>query len=177
MSGKTLAKMALLPLFLCASCSGASSADTSSAEITALRSDLNTLRAELTQRTYDPQTTAWLTPTEKGFALINTGIGPIAFAVEDIQPKGDGSELTLKIGNLSGATILSLKFHAEWGSIGNNDMFVDGSSRDGDKEVTSSLLPGAWNTVTLAFAGVPPAKLGRVEISKPEVTNISLRPL
>ncbi|WP_203309793.1 DUF3251 domain-containing protein [Sphingomonas beigongshangi] len=161
-----------------ASCAKPASQGDRSAELEArlqvLEGEVGNLRNELYQKTYKTTETVWLTPTEKGFGFLETEAGTLAFSVEGIHARGDGSEVDVRIGNATSATITGLKFHAAWGPVGSDDAFVQGRYREADKDISGAILPGSWNRQTLLFAGIPPAQMGRIVLSKPEIGSIRL---
>lgn len=142
--------------------------------VASLQKEINDLRGDLIQRTMRADKAIELTPTEKEFQFLDTPAGKMAFSVESIAAQGDGSELTFNVGNLSSATVNTFKFDAEWGAVDGNGFMVRPGSRTGQKTISKPLLPGTWNTVKIAFAGIPPSGFGRLSIANPEVSNLSM---
>lgn len=144
------------------------------ARLQSLEAQVGDLRNDLFSKTYRSTETVWLTPTEKGFGFLDTDAGTLAFSVDGIRARGDGSEVDIRIGNATSATITKLKLHATWGPVGSDDAFVQGRYREADKDIDGAILPGSWNRQTLLFAGIPPAQMGRIVLSKPEIASIRL---
>jgi hypothetical protein len=94
--------------------------------------------------------------------------------VQNVRALGDGSEVDIQFGNPTNASITKLGYHAQWGPVDKEGNLIEGEDREGDKTIETILRAGGWNTVKVAFAGVPPSKLGRIVLSKPNVQSIML---
>lgn len=143
-------------------------------EVSLLKAEVARLRGQVDDLPVIPGRTIDLTPTEKEFQFLSTPAGMLAFSVADIAAMGDGSEVSLKIGNLTSATINTLQFHASWGSLDANGDLNIANFRQGDKTIGVPLQPGTWNSVKVTFAGIPPSQMGRISIETPAVTNVTL---
>lgn len=121
--------------------------------------------------------TAYIRPTEKAYAYLQTEISALAISAENVTALADGSELTLKIGNPSSATITELKFKAKWGPVDKNDAMIDAEAKEADKSITVELPGGSWKTVKLALPGIPPSKLGLVTLKNASVHQMKMIPL
>lgn len=62
-------------------------------------------------------TTASISPTDTGYAILWSSHGPIAFSVEQVTPHLSGSMLTIGVINLAGASLKGAEFIMRWGNL------------------------------------------------------------
>lgn len=123
--------------------------------------------------------------SDQGFGRLDTTVMPLTISMKDVKALADGSRLVLSIGNLSTATVSASSLSVKYGSRAPE--FKQGDEgyasrynawhsglRERKQDVTDSLRPGTWNTVSINLPGVPPNQLGYVEISG-DISQISLR--
>ena len=120
--------------------------------------------------------TAMLSPTDKDFQYLDTDIGRLAVSIQKVTPLANGSEIELKVGNTSSASIERLKYHIAWGPVDAQGLALSDQANSADRTIDMPLFSGSWNTVTVPLANVPPNRLGYVELSDVEVSRIVLTP-
>lgn len=115
---------------------------------------------------------AYLTPGAEGYSVVTSDLGPLTVKLEDVQGYANGSRITLRVGNLTGATIDGAKADIEWGPT---DQRGFAQEPTGSKQVrfSESLLPSSWTRVRVVLEGTSPADLGFVRIK--DMTHEAIR--
>ena len=144
----------------------ASRVDSLSGSLAVLRFEIRSLREDRRSAEFDPI-------TAEGYQVLNANLGTFAISVSDIAAFGDGSRVTVRVGNLSSATFNGARFSLRYGPSRPDfeadewvDAWAEWTERMRETEVGSSatMRPGAWNAVTLNLPGVPPVELGHLEV-------------
>lgn len=106
--------------------------DSLETEVARLETRIAQLESASTASTnYDDVSFAILgNPTEPGFSLGRTGFGKFAVTIEDIQPYGSGSRLTLKMLNLAGATLNNATFTVNYNQLSARDRIEQANASD-----------------------------------------------
>jgi hypothetical protein len=114
---------------------------------------------------------------EPAFQRLNSSMGTFAVSVNDIRAHADGARVRLDVGNLTTATYKGAVFSVKWGTRFDSTTmkYLEWweTVRETKHKANIDLRPGAWNKVTLTLPGVPPEKLGYLELSM-ETDVISL---
>lgn len=118
---------------------------------------------------------AYLTPGEDGYSLVNADLGTISVKIANIVSYANGSRVTLSIGNLTSATINGLKATMNWGPVDDRGLPVPGSEKTRDITLKESLQPGAWSMSSVVLEGVPPEAFGFLRVKDVSHTGIALR--
>jgi hypothetical protein len=172
----------LAGLILVAGCGAAPSSpqnarlNTAETKIATLEQEVKNLRDQLEVQTMSRnlREMAFLTPAEEGYSVLETDIGSMTVALQNIRPYATGSRVTLQFGNATAATMLRASVRIEWGSVDANARPDLLKSKSKKLEISKRLLSGAWTNVEVVLEGVPPTALGFVRITEFEQTSISL---
>lgn len=125
----------------------------------------------------DRHKTAVLDPSNtNSFAFVDSPIGTFLVVLQDVSAYADGVRVRLYVGNLTTAAINRVGFKVRWGprmpKVGDQAMVTwEKSLLEKNIFLTDELRPGSWNNVSLDLAGLPPEKLGYVELEM-ETTHI-----
>ena len=114
---------------------------------------------------------------DQGFSMIKSKYGPLAFIVNDVSQRADGSEVVLRVGNLTSANINGGKLRIQYGPRRmQNETYSEWESslNEGTFQFNTTLRSGFWNPVTLTLPGAPPSSLGHIKITIEELPSISL---
>jgi hypothetical protein len=112
-------------------------------------------------------------PADEGFQRIDSNVASFAVSIGNLQPYGDGSKLTVKIGNPSAATFSNAKLHVKYGprypEIENPkfaEKFAEVDSKVRTKEIAliKEIVGASWNPNQIILPGVKPDTLGYVQI-------------
>jgi hypothetical protein len=119
-----------------------------------------------------------LDPTAREFERLDTSLGTLAVAINDVQPFADGVRVVLAVGNLTSATLRNLRIKAAWGKRPPTHETGDLGGSHGEElalwmkslkektiNPTQTLRPGYWNKVSLTLPDTPPQEFGYLEIS------------
>jgi hypothetical protein len=89
----------------------------------ALQSEVKTLKESLSRLSddqsvdkfvRDAKSIAYLTPGETGYSVIESDLGRLTVALDNVQPYANGTRITLRFGNLTSATINGAKATLDW---------------------------------------------------------------
>lgn len=118
--------------------------------------------------------TAYLTPGDSGYSLLETNHGAVAVSFQDISAFASGSRVTLRFGNTTGADFDGISARVEWGAVG--DAGVPDVENERNKEVsfTEDFRRSSWTDVRVVLDGTPPASVGFIRVSNLSIESISL---
>lgn len=119
----------------------------------------------------EAESVAYLTPGSEGYSVIQMDLGHMTVMLHNVQAYANGTRITLRLGNLTSATINGAKAKLEWGRVDAKGTPDNDNARS--REV--SLRAGAWTEVNVALEGVPPAEFGFVRVREMTHTGIALR--
>ena len=117
--------------------------------------------------------TAEFDPTEDSFQRIDSDIASFAVSLANLQPYGDGSRITIKVGNPSAASFqnvkLNVKYGPRWPDISDPKFAekyaeVEAQVRTKEITLTKKVAAGSWNPNPIVLPGLKPDVLGFVEI-------------
>jgi hypothetical protein len=120
---------------------------------------------------------AVLDPAESGFGVVESSYGKLTFSIANVEPLADGSRVTLKVGNLTSATIAGGTLQVQWGPRQAKDQGLTAwqqSLHQSDMSFTEALAPGTWNNVRLTLGGTPPTSLGYLRVSIKDLPTIRM---
>lgn len=137
-----------------------------------LKSSISVLQTDKLLR--DVSAVAYLTPGGEGYSTVQSDLGPLTVALDNIQPYANGARVTLRFGNLTSASINGLKATVQWGSVDEKGVPKSDGARSRDVTLSRSLNPGSWTTSAVVLDGVPPAELGFVRLRDVTHTGIAL---
>lgn len=118
---------------------------------------------------------AYLDPTSDGYSTVRTDIGPLLVSFQDGTPKADGTEITLKIGNPSAASLVGVKFHVEYGPRQTASKDWLGSLKQTEYTTVNPVFSGAWSLVKIPLPGIKPDELGYLSV-RAETNQVRLNP-
>jgi hypothetical protein len=141
-------------------------------DIGRMRQDLTTLQEDVAflKLSADESRYAELGIGQDGFQRVDSSTGSFFVSVQKVLPFADGSRLVLDVGNPSTATYDGVQADVRYGrrfDPANGDSYFQwhGSLKTANVKVSSKLLPGTWNRVTLTLGGIKPDVLGYVQLS------------
>jgi hypothetical protein len=163
----------LLVLFACVP-----SDDGKSAELVAKLDALQARIAQLEKRSeredliQESQLVAFLTPANQGYSVLKTEMGALTVNLESLQPSQTGTQVTLRFGNVSNATLDRVKATVEWGK---SDTGLK-SEATGSREIAFAVpFPrGQWVNLGFVLDGVLPQDIAFIRIKNLEHNGISL---
>jgi len=130
---------------------------------------MDSLRSSVSDLTFkqflsEPDSIAYLTPSDRGYSVIQTSLGAITVNLADVQPYANGSRVSIKFGNTTSATIDDAKATVDWGRV--DAKGTPDNAHQASEEIVfeKSLAAGSWTTVRVVLAAVPPSDLGFVRI-------------
>jgi hypothetical protein len=112
-------------------------------------------------------------PADEGFQRIDSNVASFAVSIGNLQPYGDGSKLTVKIGNPAAAAFSNAKLHVKYGprypeiedpKFAEKFVEVDSKVRTKEIALTKEIAGASWNPNQIILPGVRPDALGYVEI-------------
>ncbi len=109
----------------------------------------------------------------KRFSPILTPIGTVVLSVRGIKPLANGSQVRLAIGNPLATDIVNGHFSIAYGETDSAEM-PTGIVHRASQKLSQSIEAGHWSVVTLVLQGVPPAKLGYIQVSGFSTDTVSL---
>ena len=110
---------------------------------------------------YDAASFAFVgNPTDPGYALGRSGFGKFAVIVEDIQPYGSGSRMTVKVLNLASATLNSATFTVNYDQQADSDNAPSPVTH----RSTNFFPPDQWVSEVLNLPDLEPAKIKIVAV-------------
>ena len=117
-------------------------------------------------------------PTSEGFERVDTNVAPVVVSVRNIAAYGNGTRVTLAVGNMTSAELDGLTGTAKYGGTRPTatDAYFDWYDKLGTEQfsVDHPLLPGKWNYASINLPSIAPAKFGYLEISL-SVASVSLK--
>ena len=118
-------------------------------------------------------------PTNEGFEKVDTNVAPIVVSVNNIAAYGNGTRVTLAVGNMTSAELDGVTGTAKYGAAHpalTSATYLDWYGKLGTEKfsVNHPLLPGKWNYTNINLPSIPPAKFGYLEISL-SVDSVSLQ--
>lgn len=115
-------------------------------------------------------TTAIFDPrADQAYQRVDTVVGPVLVVLEDIQPFADGSRATLRIGNVTAATLSSCKLQLRWRAKAPSeaealDAWVEKGEASKESSLTNQFAPGSWTRTRVTLPGVTPQDMDYVEV-------------
>lgn len=117
---------------------------------------------------------AFLKPGDEGYSVIQSDIGLLTVALEDIKPYANGSKVTLNFGNTTAATINGLNAKIDWGSVGEDGAPINEKAKSREVKFNETLRSGAWTRANVVLEGIPPAELGFIRLREVGHSGIKL---
>lgn len=115
-----------------------------------------------------------LLQSDSGYSVLQNESGSLTLRWLNVAASGQGSKVTLQVGNLSSATITRLEFSGSWGEVDENGNPELNGAKDFEAATTQGIKPGIWNTISFVVDGAEPEKLGFLNIKSAEAARISL---
>ena len=110
----------------------------------------------------------------KEFLPITTEVGVITVNLSNIEPYANGSKVSLVFGNPLSATINSVKFTVDYGSLDKDGLVISASEKSKEISLIEPLNAASWNKTELLLEALPINELGYIRIHSLTVSNISL---
>jgi hypothetical protein len=107
------------------------------------------------------------------YEVVRMDLGYLTVRLVSVEASGNGSRITLSVGNPTSATIVGAGATLDLGPL------FPGGTPDIAHQQTRDVLfheplePGAWNTIQFVLDGVPPSQVGFVRVRN--VTNQLIR--
>jgi hypothetical protein len=158
-----------------AGCSGtaAETQNETVVQIAALQQSISALQQRIEELESDDQMedlfegldgVAYLTPGADGYSVVRMDLGHLTVQLADVQPYANGSRVSLRIGNVTGATINGAKAKIEWGSVDDKGTPKNAEAKSREVEFSQPLQAGAWSNLPVVLEGIPPTELGFVRV-------------
>lgn len=177
-----------------AGCGGIANDPNARAEITTLRIEIESLKAQLEterQRGVDSNGRiqaleqrsmgewAYLDPAGgTGYATMHTSLAPLMVSFVGAQPIGDGTRIRIQVGNVTSATFsgvdLTVQYNRRVPQDSGDIEKWNSTLRNAEIALTDSIYPGTWNTVAVSLPGIKPDELGYLAV-KGKLNVVSLR--
>lgn len=150
-------------------CSKETSRDRTENKIAELELRLNETKDEISRLKANQEVTdfllkfhddAYLTPGANGYQQINSDITKLTVMISDIQPYANGSRVSLRFGNISGATLSGLKAKIEWGPVDKEGNPVASDKKTREMEFKSQFRAGSWTVVPVILEERPHQRWG-----------------
>lgn len=148
----------------------------SSDEIQALQEKVDGLQQQIEIMDFlrNLERVAYLKPGDEGYTVIQSDIGFLTVALEDIKPYANGSKVTLNFGNATAATINGLNARIDWGSVGDDGAPINDKAKSREVKFSETLRAGAWTRANVVLEGIPPTELGFVRLREVGHSGIKL---
>ena len=149
-------------------------------QMSALEDQINKLEKEVTDLRFlsdlrwKLNEMAFLKPGDSGYSPLKFDLGVLTVSLDNISPYANGSKITLRFGNILGATISGLKATIEYGPVDENGLPQNDRSLSKEVAFQKTLRPMAWTTVEVVLERCPPSELGFVRLRDVYHTSISL---
>lgn len=118
---------------------------------------------------------AILAPSDTGYTLIMTDVGPMTLQIKGVSPFANGSRVKLRIGNLSSATLSGVETKMQWGPVnGRGMMQYDKAAPESTIPISQRLEAGSWTEADVDLAQIPPAQFGQLIVSDVTAKSIAL---
>lgn len=111
-----------------------------------------------------------------GYCVLATDVGNMTVSCKEIAPYLDGSKLKIHLGNISSATLTRVGLNFEYGESPEGKKFDEwiGGVKKNKTTLMEDVLPGYWHEAEVVLRGVPPEKLGYLNVAI-DVPGISLK--
>ena len=122
------------------------------------------------------ESSAYFTPSSKGYAPVWTSAGNLLVSLYDIKKYANGYKLYLRIGNPTLATFSNVKLKSEWNKAYSPEESYgewQKKSKSSDIALNYNLMPGKWNTAEVVISPAKEEETGSIKISI-DATSISL---
>lgn len=145
-------------------------------QITSLSSDVRELNLDKFERelieNFDK--VAYLKPGSSGYSTIKSDLGVLTVSLENVRPYANGSQVTLRWGNILNTSIDGLNMNIEYGSIDESGSPDNENAKSREFTMSETLQSGYWNNVNVVLEGVRPENLGFVRIRELHHNGIRL---
>lgn len=128
-----------------------------------------------------------------GYGRVETSLGPMLVTIEDIEEFAGGSRATLKIGNLTAATIATCNLVLKWrrkapvlaenateeqkAKHRNDLMAWFRSEQNKESAITRRIPAGTWVKARVTLPDVPPSQLNYLTVAlRPDQIVMSVQP-
>jgi hypothetical protein len=149
-------------------------------QMSALEDQINKLEKEVTDLQFDSYLNkqfdkiAFLSPGDSGYSPLKFDLGVLTVSLDNISPYANGSKITLKFGNILGATINGLKATIEYGPVDEKGLPQNDHSLSKEVTFQKTFRRMAWTAVEVVLEKCPPTQLGFVRLRDVSHTSISL---
>lgn len=113
-------------------------------------------------------------PSEETYQRIDSDVASFAVSLSNLQAYGDGSRITVKVGNPNAATFNNVKLNVKYGprwpdssdpKFSEKAAEVEKQVRSKEITLTKNIVAGSWNPNPIVLPGIKPEVLGFLEIS------------
>ena len=167
-----------VPLFSACSSNGPSQGRQPAGESTrSLEDRLSLLEKKVEQDEFthqlDNDKSIIIKPASDGYTFAQTDVGPLTFQIATVAPLADGSQVRLKIGNPTSATISRLTARVAWGTSDTHGSCLPDANSTKNAE-WQNIPAASWHSVTVAIPALPPTKLGCLVLDNISVASMEL---
>lgn len=117
---------------------------------------------------------AYLNPGSSGYSTIKSDLGVLTVSLENVRPYANGSQVTLRWGNILNTAIDGLNMKVEYGSVDETGSPDNENAKSREFKMSESLKSGYWNNVNVVLEGIRPENLGFVRIREVYHSGIRL---
>jgi Protein of unknown function (DUF3251) len=137
--------------------------------INSLRTEIDSLKEEISdlKSNKDNPEKIVLGVADQGFTVLHCSLGALTFKIVNIVAIGNGSKVTLEIGNLANGDFYGIAFNASWTTS-------DSSSRSNNFNLVKTIKKGSWNKVEITLDNVAPQKFQYLWISDLSCSRVLL---
>lgn len=120
------------------------------ASVASLSTDLETLRLRVGSADRVVMSVA-----DKGYVLVDAGLGKLMVELVDIVPMADGQKVTVRIGNPYAAGLSGLRLDVDYGP---------GFAAHASIDAPETLAPASWTPVSFVVAPASPKDVGIIRV-------------
>lgn len=117
---------------------------------------------------------ALLMPGSSGYSVIETDLGILVVSLNDVKPYANGSQVTLRWGNILNTSINGFRMYIDYGDVDEEGMPNEETMREKEFQSSNRLREGTWNDIEVVLEGVRPENLGFIRLKYFEHIGISL---
>lgn len=107
---------------------------------------------------------AQLDPMSDGYGIVRTDIGPVLVSFQESNPKADGTEISLQVGNPSSASLVGAKFYIDYNTRQDGTPQWHATVKSTEYTALNPLQSGSWSKVKIPLPSIKPDQLGYLSI-------------
>jgi hypothetical protein len=134
--------------------------------VKALEDGLNAMRPQA-QEGYS----ATFKPGDKKWQWLNNGLYIVRIDLDDMKPKGNGTELNYTILNTISVPLRNCKISVAWSSTDSSGAVIPTTAHGEQRDIDDTLEVGRFTPAKMILQDLPPDKIGSVTLSGLECTH------